>query len=85
MINDRNWELLAAWQGSKVTVPTKFIVGDKDIGFEISGIREYVTADFKNFVPNLEVVILDGGHHFINQEKPEAVSEEIFSFLRKFD
>ncbi|XP_031260747.1 uncharacterized protein LOC116118937 [Pistacia vera] len=82
---DLNWELLAAWEGSKVTVPTKFIVGDKDIGFEINGIREYVTGDFKNFVPNLEVVILDGGHHFIQQEKPEAVSEEILSFLRKFD
>ncbi|KAJ0097374.1 hypothetical protein Patl1_29012 [Pistacia atlantica] len=73
------------WEGSKVTVPTKFIVGDKDIGFQINGIREYVTGDFKNFVPNLEVVILDGGHHFIQQEKPEAVSEEILSFLRKFD
>ncbi|EXC24876.1 putative ubiquitin-conjugating enzyme E2 16 [Morus notabilis] len=31
---DLNWELRAPWQGSKITVPTKFIVRDKDIGFE---------------------------------------------------
>lgn len=81
---DRNWELLAPWQGSKITVPTKFIIGDKDIGFESIGTREYVTGDvFKRFVPNLEVVIIDG-HHFIQQEKAQEVSDEILSFLRKF-
>ncbi|GAY32049.1 hypothetical protein CUMW_288010, partial [Citrus unshiu] len=31
---DLNWELLAAREGTKVTIATKFIVGDKDIGFE---------------------------------------------------
>ena len=81
ILNDRNWELLAAWQGTKVKVPTKFIAGDKDIGFEST--REYVTGDiFKQLVPNLEVVILDG-HHFIQQERAQEVSEEILCFLRK--
>lgn len=80
---DLNWELLAAWQGAIVTIPTKFIVGDKDIGFECNGTREYVTGDvFKRYVPNLEVVILDG-HHFIQQERAQEVSDEILSFLRK--
>jgi pimeloyl-ACP methyl ester carboxylesterase len=80
---DRNWELLAPWQGSKITVPTKFMIG-KDHGFESIGIREYVTGKvFKGFVPNLEVVILDG-HHFIQQEKAQEVSDEILSFLHKF-
>ncbi|KAI9165727.1 hypothetical protein LWI28_019456 [Acer negundo] len=78
---DLNWELLAAWQGTKVKVPAKFIAGDKDIGFEST--REYVTGDvFKQLVPNLEVVILDG-HHFIQQERAQEVSEEILFFLRK--
>jgi pimeloyl-ACP methyl ester carboxylesterase len=81
---DRNWELLAPWQGSKITVPTKFMIGNKDHGFESIGIREYVTGKvFKGFVPNLEVVILDG-HHFIQQEKAQEVSDEILSFLHKF-
>ncbi|KAF5463072.1 hypothetical protein F2P56_019018 [Juglans regia] len=80
---DLNWELLAPWQGSKITVPTKFIVGDKDLNFESFGTREYVTGDvFKELVPNLEVVFLDG-HHFIQQEKAKEVSNEILFFIRK--
>lgn len=79
----RNWELLAPWQGSKITVPTKFIAGDKDMGFESAGTKDYVRGDvFKSLVPNHEVVILDG-HHFIHQEKAQQVSDEILSFIRK--
>lgn len=82
--DNRTWEYLAPWQGSKVTVPTKFIVGDKDIGFETVGTKEYVEGDvFKSLVPDLEVVILDG-HHFLHEEKAQQVSHEILSFLSKF-
>lgn len=78
---DLNWELQAAWQGSKVTVPSKLIIGDKDIGF--NGTKEYVDGDvFKRLVPDIEVVILEG-HHFIQQEKPKEVSDQIISFLDK--
>lgn len=66
---DRNWELLAAREGTKVTIATKFIVGDKDIGFESNGTREHI--------PNLQVVILDG-HHFIQQERAQEVSTKSF-------
>ncbi|XP_057952886.1 uncharacterized protein LOC131146998 [Malania oleifera] len=80
---DLNWELLAPWDGSKITVRTKFIVGNKDIGFD-SGTRAYIEGDeFQKVVPNLEMVILDG-HHFIQQEKAQEVSNEILSFLRTF-
>jgi len=79
----RSWELLAPWQGSKITVPTKFIAGDKDVGFQNGGTKDFVEGDiFKSLVPNLEVVILDG-HHYIHQEKAQQVSEEILSFIRK--
>lgn len=74
---------MAPWQGSKITVPTKFIAGDKDLNSESFGTREYVTGDvFKELVPNVEVVFLDG-HHFIQQEKAEEVSDEILFFIRK--
>ncbi|XP_038723304.1 epoxide hydrolase A [Tripterygium wilfordii] len=80
---DMNWELLAPWQGLKINVPTKLMVGDKDIGFQSNNLREYVQGDiFKSIVPNLEVVIIDG-HHFIQHEKAQEVSDEILSFLRK--
>ncbi|KAF9612859.1 hypothetical protein IFM89_004269 [Coptis chinensis] len=81
----RNWELLAPWQGSKIDVPSKFIVGDKDIGFQSYGTKIYVEGEvFKRRVPNLEVAIITGGHHFIQQEKAYQVTNEIVSFIRKF-
>ncbi|XP_068650633.1 uncharacterized protein [Aristolochia californica] len=81
---DKSWDLLAQWQGSRITVPTKFIVGDKDLGFKSFGTEEYITGgDFKSFVPNLEVVIIDG-HHYIQQERAKEVSEEILLFFGKF-
>ncbi|XP_071693784.1 epoxide hydrolase 2-like [Rutidosis leptorrhynchoides] len=77
---DLSWELEAPWQGSKITVPSKLIVGDKDIGFEIFT-KGYILSDVqKELVPDMEVVILDG-HHFIHQEKPQEVSDQILSFL----
>jgi pimeloyl-ACP methyl ester carboxylesterase len=82
---DMNWEILAPWQDSKIVVPTKFIAGDKDIGYEgPNGTMEYVKGEvFKIVVPNLEIVVIEGGHHFIQQEKSEQVSQEILSFLNK--
>ncbi|KAB5547587.1 hypothetical protein DKX38_010993 [Salix brachista] len=80
---DLNWELSAPWQGAKVTVPTKCIVGDKDIGFDAYRTREYVQGDtFKGLVPDLEVVILEG-HHFIHEERAHEVSQEILTFLQR--
>ncbi|CAL0313128.1 unnamed protein product [Lupinus luteus] len=80
---DLNWELLAPWEGSKITVPTKLIVGDKDFGFESGGVRDYVEGElFKSLVPNVEVVIIDG-HHFIHQERAQQVSHQILSFIHK--
>lgn len=79
---DLNWELLGPWQGAKITVPAKLIIGNRDIGFENLGTKDYLEGSmFKSLVPGIQVVILDG-HHFIQQEKPQEVSNEILSFLR---
>nr|XP_043607699.1 epoxide hydrolase A-like [Erigeron canadensis] len=80
---DLSWEQEAPWQGSKITVASKLIVGNKDIGFE-SFIKAYIEGDVqKALVPDIEVVILDQGHHFIQQEKPQEVTDQILSFLQK--
>uniref|UniRef100_A0A7N0ZQU3 soluble epoxide hydrolase n=1 Tax=Kalanchoe fedtschenkoi TaxID=63787 RepID=A0A7N0ZQU3_KALFE len=75
------WELMAPWQGTKITTPTKFILGDKDLGFRSFGTEHYVKGEeFKSLVPNLEVVVIDG-HHFIQQESAARVTQEISTFF----
>jgi pimeloyl-ACP methyl ester carboxylesterase len=80
---DKNWELLAPWQDAKITVPAKLIIGDQGLGFEST--IKYIQGDgFKNLVPNLELTIIEDGHHYIHMEKAQEVSQEILSFLLKF-
>ncbi|KAM0878458.1 hypothetical protein ACQ4PT_034869 [Festuca glaucescens] len=83
---DRNWELAAPWADAKVSVPTKFIVGDGDLTYNYAGIQDYIhKGGFKEDVPLLEeVVVIPGAGHFIQQEKAQEVSEHIHSFIAKF-
>lgn len=83
---DLTWELLAPWQSSKIITPTKFIVGDGDIGYQFFGTKSYVEGeDFKGLVPTVEISVIQGGHHFIHQEKAAEVTKEILSFINSFD
>ncbi|KAF8013525.1 hypothetical protein BT93_I1385 [Corymbia citriodora subsp. variegata] len=78
---DRNWELLGPWQGAQISVPAKFIIGDKDIGWQSFGTKTYVEGEFfKGLVPGLQVLVIDG-HHFIQLERAELVTAEILSFF----
>ncbi|TXG63398.1 hypothetical protein EZV62_010392 [Acer yangbiense] len=84
--NNRTWELAAPWTGVQIKVPVKFIVGDLDLLYNIPGTKEYIhNGGFKKDVPLLqEVVVMEGVAHFLNQEKPEEVSEHIYDFINKF-
>ncbi|TVU43941.1 hypothetical protein EJB05_03362 [Eragrostis curvula] len=83
---DRNWEQAAPWADAKVTVPTKFIVGDGDLTYHYPGIQDYINkGGFKAEVPLLEdVVVIPGAGHFIQQEKADEVSKHIYDFFAKF-
>lgn len=81
-----HWELSAAWQGAKVVVPSKFIIGDLDLVYHMPGIKDYINnGGFQKDVPFLEeVVVMEGVAHFINQEKPHEINKLIIDFLQKF-
>ncbi|KAK9177142.1 hypothetical protein WN944_029161 [Citrus x changshan-huyou] len=81
---DKNWERTAPWQGAKICVPTKFIIGDKHMGFKSFGTENYIKGDeFKTLVPDLEVVVIRDAQHYIQLEKAEQITEEILSHFRK--
>ncbi|KMS98975.1 hypothetical protein BVRB_3g067130 [Beta vulgaris subsp. vulgaris] len=81
-----NWELTAPWTGAQVEVPVKFVVGDLDLAYHMPGVKEYINqGGMKKDVPLLEeVVILEGVAHFLQQEKPDVVTDHIYDFIRKF-
>ena len=82
----RGWELTASWTGSKVEVPTKFIVGDLDLTYNTPGFRESMNFDvMKKHVPLLEdVVVMKGVGHFLQEEKPNEINQHIHDFFHKF-
>uniref|UniRef100_J3M698 AB hydrolase-1 domain-containing protein n=2 Tax=Oryza brachyantha TaxID=4533 RepID=J3M698_ORYBR len=83
---NKTWELTAPWTGAQIKVPAKFIVGDLDLTYHTPGIQDFIhKGGFKKYVPLLDdVVVMEGVGHFINEEKPEEVSEHIISFISKF-
>ncbi|XP_021763209.1 uncharacterized protein LOC110727922 [Chenopodium quinoa] len=80
------WELMAPWTGVQVKVPVKFILGELDITYSFPYMKDYLhKGGFKRDVPLLaELVVMEGAAHFINQEKPEEISNHILEFFEKF-
>ena len=77
---------MAPWTGGQVKVPVKFMVGDLDLTYNSAGTKDYIhKGGFKKDVPLLEeVVVIPGAAHFINQAKPDEISDHIYDFIKKF-
>ncbi|KAJ1700073.1 hypothetical protein LUZ63_008585 [Rhynchospora breviuscula] len=83
---DLNWELTAPWTGAQIKVPTKYIVGDLDLTYHYPGIQDFIhKGGLKSHVPLLkEAVVVQGAGHFIQQERPEEISDHIYEFIKMF-
>ncbi|CAI0421372.1 unnamed protein product [Linum tenue] len=81
---DLSWEVMGPWTGAKVTVPTKFIVGELDITLKFPRMKDYVVGGgMKADVPLLEeVVVLEGVAHFLHEESPQQVTNHIHDFFK---
>jgi len=79
---DRNWELLAAWQGAKVLPPSLFIAGTRDV--VITGaMGRKALAEMPDHHADLRgTVLLEGAGHWIQQERPAEVNAALLDFLR---
>ncbi len=80
---DRNWLLLAPFQGAKVMPPALFIAGTRDAVIA-SPMGRGALENLALSVPNLQdLVLIDGGGHWIQQERPTEVNAALLKFLAK--
>ena len=78
---DRNWALLAPFQGAKVMPPALFIAGDRD-GVITTSMGKRALDTLGASVPNLrEKVLIPGAGHWIQQERPAEVNAALLRFL----
>jgi pimeloyl-ACP methyl ester carboxylesterase len=79
---DRNRELLAPFQGLPVQVPALFLIGQRDVGLSIPGMREIIAA-MPGLVPQLRPVIeVPEAGHWLQQERPAEVNAALVDFLQ---
>lgn len=79
---DRNWELLAPFDGVPVTVPALFLAGERDPVVKFPGAARRI-ADLPKFVPQLRgSILLPGCGHVIQEERAAEVSARMIAFLR---
>jgi pimeloyl-ACP methyl ester carboxylesterase len=79
---DRNWELLAAFDGVPVSVPALYIAGDRDPVVKFPGMNQLL-PNLARFVPQLrQTIMLPGCGHWTQQERPAEVNAAMIDFLR---
>ncbi|KAL0353130.1 UNVERIFIED_CONTAM: Bifunctional epoxide hydrolase 2 [Sesamum angustifolium] len=67
----------------KVEVPALLIMGEKDYVLKFPGIEDYIRkGTVKSFVPNLEIVFMPEGGHFVQEQSPDEVNDIVLKFLR---
>nr|CAD7205468.1 unnamed protein product [Timema douglasi] len=59
-------------------VPGLFLFGEKDDFLELAYLEEA-----KDVIKNLKTVVIEGGIHSVQQDKPEAVNKVMRDFLNK--
>jgi len=77
----RNWELMGAWNGAKVTVPAMFVAGSRDVVVDNSFAGPLLDMQAV-MVPDLRSqVMVEGAGHWVQQEAPDAVNSALIDFL----
>ena len=79
----RNWEITPQLSGAKVTVPTLFVAGERDV--VIAGAsKEQLTGSMSRVVEDLRgVILLPEAGHWIQQELPEGTNRAVLNFLNE--
>ncbi|AHH97357.1 alpha/beta fold hydrolase [Kutzneria albida] len=78
---DRNWELTAPWATAKITVPSYYITGERDV------VRTFGAPDFLDHLPSMLTDLrgvrdIAGSGHWMQQEYPAEVNAGLLEFLK---
>lgn len=74
---DRNWHIMAPPVPQTISAPALFVGGSADpvLAFtKTDRAREVVTGDYRQ-------VMIDGAGHWIQQERPDEINDELVAFL----
>lgn len=78
---DRNWELLAPWEGAVVRQPALFVAGTRDPVI-LSPFGRQALETMLARVPGLRrSLLIEGAGHWIQQERPAEVTAALLDFL----
>ncbi|PHT90562.1 hypothetical protein T459_05675 [Capsicum annuum] len=67
-----------------VHVPSLFIMGEKDYFLKFPGIKDYISSEIlRSLVPNMQIVNLAEGTHFVQEQLPDEVNQLVLEFLTK--
>ena len=59
-------------------------MGEKDYVFKFPGMEDYIRSGaVKQIVPDLEIIYIPEGSHFVHEQIPEKVNQLIIEFLDK--
>lgn len=79
---DRNRDLLTAWRGQPILQPSLFIAGQSDAVLKFPGSRSAMDAHPRT-LPGLQGdMLIEGGGHWVQQERPHEVNALLLKFLR---
>jgi pimeloyl-ACP methyl ester carboxylesterase len=77
----RNWRLTQPWRGQPIRQPALFIAGSRDGVLRFPASQAQIEA-YPRTLPGLRNLhILDGAGHWVQQERPDAVSDLLIAFL----
>lgn len=81
---DRNWALTAPFAGLGIRQPALFIAGERDPILRLRLRRDPMEA-LAEAVPGLrDRLLIPGAGHWVQQEAPQRVNDELLAFLRDY-
>ncbi|KAF4387253.1 hypothetical protein G4B88_020268 [Cannabis sativa] len=68
----------------KVNAPALLIMGEKDYCLKFPGMEDYIrSGTVKQLVPDLDIIFLEEGCHFVHEQLPHLANQLIITFLDK--